>query len=291
MLAQIPIPIGPKPVMSSLPEPSRNPRGGRAIPPQRHLPISASMAYRLPSPENKARYVQEKFDQIASRYDLFNDLITQGQHRYWKRVLLRRIGIAPNARGLDLCCGTGDLALGIHRRLSGEGVLVAADFSHNMLRAAQQRLRRPPIGGHSPLTALLRGDAMRLPFQDHSFDFVTVGYGLRNVSDLTGCLGELLRVLRPGGVLGTLDVGQVRNRWLRPLAEFYLFRIVPWIGRRLQRGQEMFQYLPHSTVDYPDQQRLRQMMEQAGFGGVQVKEFLFGASVIHLATKPISGQN
>ena len=244
------------------------------------------MAYRLPSPENKARYVQEKFDQIASRYDLFNDLITQGQHRYWKRVLLRRVGMTPNARGLDLCCGTGDLALGILPRLSGEGILVAADFSTNMLKAAQHRLRRHRNGGQTPLTVLLRGDAMRLPFQDDSFEFVTIGYGLRNVSDLGGCLAELLRVLRPGGVLGTLDMGRVRNRWLRPLAEFYLFRIVPRIGKFVQRDQEMFQYLPHSTLDYPDQERLRQIMEQSGFTNVKLKEFLFGASVIHLAYNP-----
>ena len=181
------------------------------------------MAYRLPSPENKARYVQEKFDQIASKYDLFNDLITQGQHRYWKRALLRLVDIPSNARGLDLCCGTGDLALGILPRLSQEGLLVAADFSPNMLRAAQHRLRRLDKGGLTPLPVVLRGDAMRLPFQDASFEFVTIGYGLRNVSDLDGCLAELFRVLRPGGVLGSLDTGRVRNRWLRPFAEFYLF--------------------------------------------------------------------
>lgn len=247
------------------------------------------MTYRLPSPENKARYVQEKFDQIASKYDLFNDLITQGQHRYWKRVLLRRIGIHPGARGLDLCCGTGDLALGILPRLSGEGVLVAADFSAGMLQAAQRRLRNHRRGERPPVTVVLRGDAMRLPFQDDSFEFVTIGYGLRNVSGLDGCLAELLRVLRPGGVLGTLDVGRVRNRLLRPLAEFYLFRIVPMIGKLLQSGQEMFQYLPHSTVDYPDQHRLREMMEQTGFSKVEIREFLFGASVIHLAYKPDAG--
>ena len=96
-------------------------------------------------------------------------------------------------------------------------------------------------------------------------------------------------MLRPGGVLGTLDVGRVRNRWLRPLAEFYLFRIVPRIGKLLQSGQEMFQYLPLSTVDYPDQERLRQIMEQSGFTNVKVREFLFGASVIHLAYKPEAG--
>lgn len=247
------------------------------------------MAYRLPSPEDKARYVQEKFDQIASKYDLFNDLITQGQHRYWKRVLLRRVGMAPSDRGLDLCCGTGDLALGILPRLSGEGMLVAADFSPKMLQAAQRRLRHHRNGRNAPLTVVLQGDAMRLPFRDQSFEFVTIGYGLRNVSGLEGCLAELLRVLRPGGVLGTLDVGRVRNRWLRPLAEFYLFRIVPRIGKLLQSGQEMFQYLPLSTVDYPDQERLRQIMEQSGFTNVKVREFLFGASVIHLAYKPEAG--
>ena len=250
------------------------------------------MSYRPPEPGQKSRYVRENFDRIASHYDLFNDLITQGQHRRWKRVLVRRIGIPPAGRGLDLFCGTGDIAQRSQARLSGEGVLVAADFSANMLAIARERLKSEggePDGPGRPRTLLVCSDALQLPFPDASFDFVTAGYGLRNVSDLPGCLRELARVIRPGGVLATLDIGKVTNRWLRPLADFYLFRVVPRIGNLLQSGQEMYQYLPHSTLTFPSQEVLRQMMMEQGFSKVELVEFLFGASVIHLAHRQSGG--
>jgi len=241
------------------------------------------MPFRLPERAAKARYVREKFDQIARHYDLFNDLITQGQHRRWKRLLVRRLGVGPGARGLDLCCGTGDLALRGLASLGPGGGLVAADFSRNMLELARHRL----AGAGDPRVPRLAvcADAMRLPFTAGSFQFVTIGYGLRNVTDLDGCLGELWRVLAPGGVLASLDVGKVRSPWLRPLARFYLFRVVPRIGRLLQPGQDMFDYLPHSTDPFPDQRALAERMRARGFAEVEVIEFLFGASVIHLARK------
>jgi demethylmenaquinone methyltransferase/2-methoxy-6-polyprenyl-1,4-benzoquinol methylase len=245
------------------------------------------MPYRLPPPEAKARYVRAKFDEIARHYDLFNDLITQGQHRWWKRTLVRRLRIAPGARGLDLCCGTGDLAARCLPRLGAGGRLVAADFSGAMLRIARRRLeRRARAVAGPPLPLVLGADAMRLPFRTGSFDFITIGYGLRNVTDLTACLDELLRVLKPGGALASLDVGKVRSRWLRPLADAYLFHVVPRIGSLLQRGQDMFDYLPHSTVDYPDQRALAALLEARGFQAVEVVEYLFGASALHLARKP-----
>ena len=252
------------------------------------------MAYKHPDPAEKAGYVQSKFDEIAADYDRFNDLITQGQHRWWKRVMVRRLAIRPEAAGLDLCCGTGDIAQRMRPLLNDKGLLVAADFSQNMLRIARKRLGTPePTGAPSskgknqnPPVWLIGGDAMRLPFQNESFDFLTIGYGLRNVSDLDVCLAELLRVLKPGGVLASLDVGKVRNPVIRPFAEFYLFRIVPLIGRLLQPGQDMFTYLPNSTLDYPPQDILRGQLESAGFADVELIEFMFGASVIHLAHKP-----
>lgn len=273
------------------------------------------MAYRHPTRQEKATYVQSKFDEIASHYDRFNDLITQGQHRLWKRAMVRKLGVKPGDRGLDLCCGTGDIAQRIHPALHNEhagnaadatdakagkagkaapaagGGLIAADFSLNMLRIASKRLatrsegKRRNKGNHAP-TLVMGADAMRLPFKEGSFQFLTIGYGLRNVTDLDACLKELYRVLAPGGMLASLDVGKVRNRWVRPFAEFYLFRVVPLIGRVLQPGQEMYTYLPNSTLDYPPQDALKDQLEQIGFEQVELLEFVFGASVIHFARKP-----
>jgi demethylmenaquinone methyltransferase/2-methoxy-6-polyprenyl-1,4-benzoquinol methylase len=126
---------------------------------------------------------------------------------------------------------------------------------------------------------------MRLPFRTASLDFLTIGYGLRNVTDLDGCLREIARVLKPGGVMGSLDVGKVSQRWARPLVDFYFFHIVPRIGHLLQRGQEMFAYLPESSREYPEQQALRARILAAGFERTEVVEYVFGASVLHLAWK------
>lgn len=244
------------------------------------------MPYQLPPPEQKARYVRAKFDEIARQYDLFNDLITQGQHRLWKRALVRRLGLKPDARGADLCCGTGDIARRCLSRLGPDGGVVAADFSLNMLRLARRRLapRRLPSDA-APHRQVLCGDAMRLPFRTASLDFVTIGYGLRNVVELDVCLREIHRVLKPGGVMGSLDVGKVTRPWIRPLVDFYFFRVVPVIGRLLQRGQEMFAYLPASSLAYPGQEALRGRLLEAGFARAEIVEYVFGASVIHLAWK------
>ncbi len=247
------------------------------------------MVYHLPPPEQKADYVRSKFDEIARQYDRFNDLITQGQHRRWKRVLVARLGLRPGQVGLDLCCGTGDLALRCLPALAGGGTrggVIAADFSLQMLRLAKERLRKTRAVGAPAAAQAVCADAMRLPFADGRFHFVTIGYGLRNVTDLRACLREVRRVLRPGGVMASLDLGQVRPRWMRPFADFYLFQVVPRLGQMLQRGQEMYSYLPASTRDYPHQDELARTLAVSGFEGVELVEFLFGASVIHLARKP-----
>ena len=247
------------------------------------------MSYQLPESSQKAGYVRRKFDEISARYDLFNDLITQGQHRLWKKVLIDRVGQGcshnPAVRGLDLCCGTGDIAQKTIAKLKDEGGLFAMDFSANMLKLARNRLSNTS-GAKGAARMIICGDAMHLPFAPDSLGFVTVGYGLRNVSDLEQCLAEIYRVIAPGGILGTLDVGKVENRLLRPLVNFYMFKIVPMVGKLLQPGQEMFSYLPHSTQQYPGQHLLKEMMIERGFQNVEIIEFLFGASVIHLARKP-----
>lgn len=241
------------------------------------------MPYRLPDAQSKPLYLRQRFDQIARHYDLFNDLITQGRHRHWKNVLVKRLNLRPGARGADLCCGTGDIAARTLAALGGKGGVVALDFAPAMLRLAKSRLERRPDAPGLPL--VMQGDAGRLPFADDSLDFVTVGYGLRNVADLAESLREIRRALVPGGVLASLDLGKVRSPWLSPLADFYMFRVVPRIGRLLQPGQEMFDYLPHSNRNYPEQGVLREMMLSLGFAEVEMIEFLFGASVIHLARK------
>jgi len=237
------------------------------------------MTYTLPVTDEKSRYVEQKFDEIAQKYDRFNDLITFGMHRYWKRFVVRQTGLHPEEHCLDLCCGTGDIAREVLRQYPASKV-TGLDFSQKMLNIAKSK-----SSNYSGIQYLL-GDAMEIPFPDTNFDAVTIGYGLRNVPNLNGCLQEILRVLKPGGVLVSLDVGKVRLPVIKELNNFYFFHIVPLIGNLLMPGQDMFQYLPNSSLEYPNQELLKRLMFEAGFQQVEIHDFVFGASTVHVACKP-----
>lgn len=238
-----------------------------------------SMEYQLPSSEEKAKYVQKKFGEIAPKYDLFNDLITFGMHRYWKKFMIRQTGISIDGMCLDLCCGTGDIASYLYEKAS-EGCIIGVDFSTDMLRIAQARLKKTSVP-----VALIQANAMKLPFSSQTFDTVTIGYGLRNVENLPGSLNEILRVLKPGGVFVSLDVGKTNLPLISLLYHLYFFHVVPLIGKLLYPGQEMFHYLPHSSINYPDQETLKRIMLHAGFKQVDIFDFVFGSSTIHVAYK------
>ena len=236
------------------------------------------MAYTLPKTEDKLKYVDEKFDEIAQKYDRFNDVITFGMHRYWKKFVVRQTGLRAGDDCLDLCCGTGDISREILRQ-HPDCKVTGLDLSTEMLKIAESKK------SYSSGIKYLHGDAMNIPFPDTNFDAVTIGYGLRNVPNLNGCLREILRVLKPGGVLVSLDVGKVRLPIIAEINNFYFFHIVPLIGNMLMPGQEMFQYLPHSSLKYPHQELLKRIMLEAGFKQVDINDFFFGASTVHVAYK------
>ena len=237
------------------------------------------MTYTLPNTEEKSSYLEQKFDEIAQKYDQFNDLITFGMHRHWKKFVVRQTGLRPEEHCLDLCCGTGDIACEVLRQHPSCKV-TGLDFSKEMLNIAKCKSSK-----NSRIQYVL-GDAMEIPFPDANFDAVTIGFGLRNVPNLSGCLREILRVLKPGGVLVSLDVGKVRFPVIAKINNFYFFRIVPLIGNWLMPDQEMFQYLPHSSLEYPNQELLKSLMFEAGFQQVEIHDFVFGASTVHVSCKP-----
>ncbi len=238
------------------------------------------------SEEEKMRYVRRNFSSIALRYNTFNDLITQGQHRLWKRLLVKKCNIQPQARVLDLCCGTGDVmrySMGYVRHL---GVLVALDFSRPMLQIAQKRLASQSQKKKWPTVSLIEGDALHMPFSSHFFHVITVAYGLRNTANLTSALKEAFRLLAPGGVLGILDIGQVTLPIIRQLFQWHLFYLTPAIGKFLHPKQEMYAYLPDSTRHYPKPLELKSLLLETGFAHVEVIQRLFGAAVLHIAKMP-----
>jgi demethylmenaquinone methyltransferase/2-methoxy-6-polyprenyl-1,4-benzoquinol methylase len=239
------------------------------------------MAFKFPSKDERANFVQGSFTEIAQRYDLFNDIITQRMHRYWKNFLVRKAELKKGDQVLDICCGTGDITERLEKELDGTGSVVGLDFSSGMLQVAKSR-----GDNDNSKRTFLQGDAMELPMQSKTMDVITVGYGLRNVTNLRKSIADVFRVLKPGGRFLCLDMGKVKNPLLNAFFQFYFFKIVPIIGKIFYPKQNLFDYFPQSSVDYPSQEKLSLILEEEGFRKVTFFNFMFGANSIHLAYKP-----
>ncbi|MBE7413572.1 MAG: ubiquinone/menaquinone biosynthesis methyltransferase [Leptospiraceae bacterium] len=238
--------------------------------------------FTMPVSEKKADFVRENFNTIAKKYDLFNDLNSFGLHRVWKNTICNIVDSVPakNLTCLDLCSGTGDITLRLSK-LEKVSEIYSVDFSESMLDIAKRKVTE------KSKVHFQVGDATNLKnFKKNGFDIVTIGFGLRNVNDLKKALREIYRVLKMGGTFINLDVGKVRNPFIRFFADFYFFKIVPIFGYIIWGGKnDMFDYLPVSSISYPDQKNLKLIMEEIGFKEIQVQEFVFGNAVLHVCKK------
>lgn len=239
--------------------------------------------FKMPSAEKKAEFVQENFDLISTKYDLFNDLNSFYLHRVWKNSIVDLIKSKyknENISALDLCCGTGDISFRLEK-LSQITKLYCIDFSDKMISFARERLKE------SKKSQVEIGDATDLSrFQNNSLDIITIGFGLRNVNDLNKTLKEIYRVLKPNGIFINLDVGKVKNPIIRFFADFYFFKIVPLLGYIIWGGKNsMFDYLPVSSLHYPNQEKLKELMIELKFTEVEYKNFVFGNVALHWGFK------
>jgi demethylmenaquinone methyltransferase / 2-methoxy-6-polyprenyl-1,4-benzoquinol methylase len=215
-----------------------------------------------------AEGVRRMFDRIAPVYDVMNHVMTAGLDRRWRRITIDET-VRADDRVLDACCGTGDLAIGARSR--GADV-VGLDFSERMLERAARK---------EPQIEWVHGDVLALPFEDASFDAVTVGFGVRNVEDLEAGVRELRRVLRPGGRLGILEITTPRGR-LAPFYRVWFDRVVPALGKVLPGGAA-YSYLPASVRRFPGPDDLAALLEQTGFVGVRYRLFAGGIVALHVA--------
>ncbi len=235
------------------------------------------------SGDERAARVRDLFSRIAPRYDLINDLQSFGLHRCWKRRVVRLGRPQPGQRALDLCCGTGDLALALARR---GAQAVGLDFSEPMLETADKRLHAARNERHAaPPPRFVRGDAQRIPFPDNSFDIVTVGYGLRNLANWETGLREMQRVANRGGRLLVLDFGKPDNALWRGLYFGYLKLFVPWLGRLFCGNASAYAYILESLKHYPAQHAVAAKMRELGLANVRVVSLLGGAMSINYGEK------
>ncbi len=228
------------------------------------------------APGEKAKRVRGVFDSVASRYDLMNDLMSGGLHRYWKRYTLHLAGVRSGASVLDLAGGTGDLARLFAKAAGPGGQVVLSDINHAMLAEGRDKLLDRGLN-----LPVIQCDAEKLPFRDRAFDAVTIGFGLRNVTRKENALAEMRRVLKPGGAALVLEFSRVWSP-LAPAYDWYSFNVLPRLGRLVAKDDGSYRYLAESIRMHPDQETLKAMMEQAGFDRVEYHNLTAGVVAVHL---------
>ncbi|MDP6082055.1 MAG: bifunctional demethylmenaquinone methyltransferase/2-methoxy-6-polyprenyl-1,4-benzoquinol methylase UbiE [Verrucomicrobiota bacterium] len=225
-----------------------------------------------------AKQVDQMFGAIARRYDLVNDIQSLGLHRLWKRRVVALSNFREGEIGLDLCCGTGDLAIGLAKR---GGSLVAMDMNRPMLQQAASRLAKRG----EDRVSLAQADALKLPVSDNSMDLVTIGYGLRNLAELEDGIREITRALKPGGRLLILDFGKPANRIIRSVYYLYLAGMLPVFGWLCCGNASAYAYILKSLKKYTAQKGVAAVLHDMGYNSVQVIEIMTGAMSIHIAIK------
>ena len=247
----------------------------------------SAQAYPPPEGQGKAEFVAALFGRVAPRYDLLNNITTGWQHLGWRRRTLNALGpLPPRAAALDLCCGTGDFLLLLAERIGPGGRLVGVDFCRPMLDLAGARLAAAGAAGD---IRLLEADVTRLGMlADESFDVATVGFGLRNVANLEAALKETFRLLRPGGVLASLEMSWPDPGPIRTLALAYLRWVLPAAAWLAGARPEDYRWLRRSLEDFPDAGDLAGRLRGVGFARVEVLRFGFGLVAAHLARKAAS---
>lgn len=243
-------------------------------------------AARKPSPvgDEFAGQVRGMFDRIAGVYDLMNSTMSAGLHHRWRERAAERAELGPGDAALDVCCGTGDLAFELQRRVGAEGRVVGSDFSERMLDLAREKAGQR--GGAVPIFEW--ADALALPYDSQSFDAVTVGFGVRNLADLSRGLSELVRVLKPGGRLVILEITQPQRPPLSNFFSLWFDRLVPLLGT-LAGDRDAYSYLPESVKRFPPPHGLAELMDAAGLEGIRWTVLAGGIIAVHSGTRPLTG--
>lgn len=226
----------------------------------------------------KAARVRQVFESVAGNYDLMNDLMSAGTHRLWKRFALSQTGLRPGQRALDVAGGTGDLAAGMAKQVGDRGMVVLTDINAAMLAEGRDALTDRGVVANVRYSL---ANAERLPFPDSSFDCVTIGFGLRNVTDKAAALRSMQRVLKPGGQLLILEFSHPVAPGLKPLYDTYSFSVLPWLGKVVARDEASYRYLAESIRRFPQQQQLVDMMQAAGLENCRYHNLTGGIVALH----------
>ena len=230
----------------------------------------------------KQKRVRGVFDSVAGDYDLMNDLMSAGIHRAWKHFTLSLANLRPGQRALDVAGGTGDITAGLAKQVGDSGLVILSDINAAMLARGRDRLIDRGIVGN---VEFVQANAEKLPFADASFDCITIGFGLRNVTDKPAALASMRRVLKPAGQLLILEFSKPVAPGLAPLYDQYSFKVLPLLGRMVAQDADSYRYLAESIRMHPDQETLLGMMREAGFGQARYHNLTGGIVAVHRGYK------
>lgn len=232
----------------------------------------------------KGVYIQQMFGSIAKVYDLLNTILSFNFDKSWRKFAVKVSNATADARVLDVCTGTGDLAIAYSKVLNGSGRVIGSDFCHEMVRLADRKLKKKD---HAGRIKVIEADTLHLPFQDNSFQVSAVAFGIRNVSDLRAGITEMVRITAPGGRVMILEFSQPTNPVFKAIYYYYFKKILPFIGKLISRSKyNAYSYLPSSVLNFPDRYGLRAQMESCGLKDVTIYSRTLGIVTIHVGQKP-----
>lgn len=233
--------------------------------------------------DEKVNRVADVFHSVAAKYDVMNDLMSGGIHRIWKRITIESSGARPGHKILDIAGGTGDLTRRFAQIVGQSGKVVLADINDSMLKVGRDKLIDKGVAGN---VEYVQANAECLPFEDNTFDIITIAFGLRNVTDKDAALRSMNRVLKPGGKLMVLEFSKTENPLLTKAYDFYSFNLLPKMGQLIANDAESYRYLAESIRMHPDQETLKGMMDSAGFVQTRYRNLTQGIVALHTGIKP-----
>ncbi|MEK8127404.1 demethylmenaquinone methyltransferase [Paenibacillus filicis] len=232
--------------------------------------------------KTKEQFVHSVFESIAPKYDMMNDIISFRRHKAWREFTMRKMNVQPGETAIDLCCGTCDWTISL-AQASESGPMIGLDFSQNMLDVGAEKINRLGLDNQ---IRLVRGNAMELPFEDNTFDYATIGFALRNVPDLVKVIEEMQRVVKPGGMVVSLEASKPTWQPFKAIYYFYFQKILPLMGKLIAKKYDQYKWLPQSLINFPDYNQLADIFRSTGLTDVRVYPFFSGVAALHIGIKP-----
>jgi len=228
----------------------------------------------------KEQFVHSVFESIAPKYDMMNDLLSFRRHKAWRKFTMKKMNMQPGNTAIDLCCGTCDWTISMAEASGGQ--ITGLDFSENMLEFGRKKVSECSLNDR---ISLVQGNAMALPFEDNSFDYATIGFGLRNVPDLYQVLREMRRVVKPGGMVVCLELSKPTWQPFKGIYYFYFQKMLPLLGKMVAKRYEQYKWLPDSLASFPGREELKEAFRETGLERVEAYPLTGGIAALHIGIK------